>query len=115
MNDQSRSTRPTRTARPRPRRGEGQWALGYREPLNANDDVPRCGIVNADRDFDADGRIDLFLTGLGDSRLLHNQGDKFQDVTEDAGLADAEAIAERLSAALPEGEPAPPLPDVKQP
>jgi sulfite reductase (ferredoxin) len=26
-----------RTARPRPKRGEGQWALGYREPLNANE------------------------------------------------------------------------------
>ncbi|HLN76685.1 MAG TPA: nitrite/sulfite reductase [Nocardioidaceae bacterium] len=29
---------PGRAARPaRPRRGEGQWALGYREPLNANE------------------------------------------------------------------------------
>ena len=26
-----------RTPRPRPKRGEGQWALGYREPLNANE------------------------------------------------------------------------------
>jgi sulfite reductase (ferredoxin) len=26
-----------RAAAPRPRRGEGQWALGYREPLNANE------------------------------------------------------------------------------
>ncbi|HQR28608.1 MAG TPA: nitrite/sulfite reductase, partial [Nocardioides sp.] len=31
-------TGPGRAARPpRPRRGEGQWALGYREPLNANE------------------------------------------------------------------------------
>ncbi len=30
-------TRPPRAARPRPRRGEGQWALGHREPLNANE------------------------------------------------------------------------------
>ncbi len=30
-------TRPPRTAGTRPRRGEGQWALGYREPLNANE------------------------------------------------------------------------------
>ena len=29
--------RPARTARPRPKRGEGQWALGYREPLNPNE------------------------------------------------------------------------------
>jgi sulfite reductase (ferredoxin) len=28
---------PGRNGRPRPRRGEGQWALGYREPLNANE------------------------------------------------------------------------------
>ena len=26
-----------RLRRPRPKRGEGQWALGYREPLNANE------------------------------------------------------------------------------
>ncbi|WP_017596096.1 nitrite/sulfite reductase [Nocardiopsis potens] len=28
----------TTTSRPRPRRGEGQWALGYREPLNKNEE-----------------------------------------------------------------------------
>lgn len=33
MNDQD----PARTPRPRPKRGEGQWALGYHEPLNANE------------------------------------------------------------------------------
>ncbi len=27
----------TAARRPRPKRGEGQWALGYREPLNANE------------------------------------------------------------------------------
>ena len=27
----------TTARRPRPKRGEGQWALGYREPLNANE------------------------------------------------------------------------------
>jgi sulfite reductase (ferredoxin) len=31
-----RAPRP-RTARPKQRRGEGQWALGYREPLNPNE------------------------------------------------------------------------------
>ena len=30
-------TGPGRSGRPRPKRGEGQWALGYREPLNANE------------------------------------------------------------------------------
>jgi len=29
--------RPARAPRPRPKRGEGQWALGYREPLNTNE------------------------------------------------------------------------------
>src|SRR3954465_1986066 len=28
---------PTRTEIPRPKRGEGQWALGYTEPLNKNE------------------------------------------------------------------------------
>ena len=28
---------PARTPRPRPKRGEGQWALGYMEPLNKNE------------------------------------------------------------------------------
>ncbi|HET6563753.1 MAG TPA: nitrite/sulfite reductase [Marmoricola sp.] len=33
--------RPARTPRPRPKRAEGQWALGYREPLNGNEQVKR--------------------------------------------------------------------------
>ena len=37
---------PTPTGRParkttRPRRGEGQWALGYREPLNKNEEIKK--------------------------------------------------------------------------
>jgi len=53
----------TPARRPRPKRGEGQWALGYREPLNANeqskkDDNPlnvRARIENiyAHRGFDS--------------------------------------------------------------
>ncbi len=31
------TTGPGRSGRTRPKRGEGQWALGYREPLNANE------------------------------------------------------------------------------
>ncbi len=30
-------TGPGRSGRPRPKRGEGQWGLGYREPLNQNE------------------------------------------------------------------------------
>lgn len=33
--------RPTRAARPAKRRAEGQWALGYREPLNANEQAKK--------------------------------------------------------------------------
>ena len=31
------ATGPGRSGRPRQKRGEGQWALGYREPLNPNE------------------------------------------------------------------------------
>ena len=32
---------PGRTPRPRPKRGEGQWALGYTEPLNKNEQTKK--------------------------------------------------------------------------
>lgn len=57
------TTTPAAPARPRRKKGEGQWALGYREPLNANeqakkDDNPlnvRARIENiyAHRGFDS--------------------------------------------------------------
>ncbi len=60
---------PTRPAKPAKRRGEGQWALGYREPLNANeqskkDDNPlnvRARIENiyAKQGFDSIDKGDL--------------------------------------------------------
>ncbi len=61
---------PTSTPRrPRPQRGEGQWALGYREPLNPNeqakkDDDPlnvraRIENVYAHRGFDFIDKSDL--------------------------------------------------------
>ncbi len=44
-------------------------------------------------DFDADRRIDLFLTGLVGYRLLHNVADKsFEDVTAKAGLGNPHAL-----------------------
>jgi sulfite reductase (ferredoxin) len=65
----SQAPAPTRSRSPRGRRGEGQWALGYREPLNANeqakkDDDPlnvRARIENiyAQRGFDAIDPADL--------------------------------------------------------
>ena len=58
-----------RTAPPRPKRGEGQWALGYREPLNKNeqskkDDDPlnvrvRIENIYAHRGFDSIDPADL--------------------------------------------------------
>jgi sulfite reductase (ferredoxin) len=62
----------TPTSRPRaarPRRGEGQWALGYREPLNANEQAKkdddalnvraRIETIYAHHGFDAIDGIDL--------------------------------------------------------
>ncbi|MGC0364686.1 sulfite reductase (ferredoxin) [Rhodococcus sp. 27YEA15] len=37
----SATPRPARAARPVKRRAEGQWALGYREPLNANEQAKK--------------------------------------------------------------------------
>jgi sulfite reductase (ferredoxin) len=60
---------PGRSGRPRPRRGEGQWALGYREPLNANEQFKkdddalnvraRIENVYAHRGFDSIDSSDL--------------------------------------------------------
>ena len=65
MSDQTAA----RTPRPRPKRGEGQWALGHREPLNKNeqskkDDNPlnvRARIINiySKRGFDSIDPADL--------------------------------------------------------
>ncbi|MBM4480629.1 nitrite/sulfite reductase [Prescottella equi] len=60
---------PARTARPKKRVSEGQWALGYREPLNANeqikkDDNPlnvrtRIENIYSKRGFDSIDKADL--------------------------------------------------------
>jgi sulfite reductase (ferredoxin) len=36
-----RAQRPAAPRKPRPKRGEGQWALGYREPLNKNEQLKK--------------------------------------------------------------------------
>lgn len=39
-------------------------------------------------DYDNDGNVDLYVTGVGQNQLLHNNGDgTFSDVTEKAGVA----------------------------
>ena len=47
----------------------------------------RAGLGVAAGDFDADRRLDLFLTGVGDNRLYRNLGGRFEDVTKAAGMA----------------------------
>lgn len=38
-------------------------------------------------DYDADGWLDVFVTGVGENRLLRNDGGLFRDVTASAGVA----------------------------
>lgn len=53
-------------------------------------DVTTYGMGVACGDFDNDGRVDVFVTGVGANRLFHNLGNgKFQDVTTNAGVAGA--------------------------
>jgi len=47
------------------------------------------GMGVATGDADGDGRVDLFLTGLGENRLLLNRGGTFEDTTRRAGVAGA--------------------------
>jgi hypothetical protein len=51
-------------------------------------DVPVYGMGVAAADYDNDGREDLLITAVGQSRLFHNAGNgRFTDVTASAGLA----------------------------
>ena len=50
-------------------------------------DVSLYGMGIAVGDYDNDGNVDIFLTGVGDNRLFHNEGSgTFRDVTKPAGL-----------------------------
>jgi hypothetical protein len=50
-------------------------------------DIEMYGMGVAAADYDNDGRIDIYLTGLGGNRLFHNVGGRFVDVTARAGVA----------------------------
>jgi tetratricopeptide (TPR) repeat protein len=52
----------------------------------------RASLGAAAGDFDADRKIDLFLTGLDGNHLLKNDGKRFDDVTEQAGLASSKGL-----------------------
>jgi hypothetical protein len=55
-------------------------------------DVSFYGQGVAVGDYDNDGRVDLFFSALGSNRLFRNLGDRFEDVTDRAGVAgDAQA------------------------
>jgi len=52
-------------------------------------DVELYGIGAAAADFDNDGRVDVYITGLGANRLFRNLGGgRFADVTTSAGVGD---------------------------
>ncbi|HUG53631.1 MAG TPA: CRTAC1 family protein [Vicinamibacteria bacterium] len=51
-------------------------------------DVSMYGLGAAAADYDNDGRVDVYLTGLGGNRLFRNEGGgRFKDVTARAGVA----------------------------
>ena len=51
-------------------------------------DVPMYGMGVACGDYDGDGRVDLFITGVGENRLYRNRGGgRFMDVTAGSGIA----------------------------
>ncbi len=49
-------------------------------------DVSLFGMGAACGDYDNDGRVDLFISCLGKDRLYHNEGGKFLEVTDLAGV-----------------------------
>jgi FG-GAP-like repeat/ASPIC and UnbV/Tetratricopeptide repeat len=54
----------------------------------------RASLGVAAGDFDADGLIDLFLTGVGDNRLYKNQGESgFKDITKALGSTETGAVS----------------------
>jgi hypothetical protein len=65
---------------------------GHFEDVSAGSglDASLYGMGVAVGDYDGDGWTDVFLTAVGENRLLRNLGGRFVDVTESAGVAGAE-------------------------
>lgn len=53
-------------------------------------DVSLYGMGCAIGDYDNDGDLDVYLSAVGPNRLLRNDGGKFVDVTDEAGVAGPE-------------------------
>ena len=71
-------------------RGEGSFRDATGD-FGLGDDRASLGVAAGD--FDADGRIDLFLTGVGSNRLYRNLGTRFEDVTSRSGIAGPPAVS----------------------
>ena len=54
--------------------------------VEAGLDISIFGMGAACGDYDDDGKVDLFISCLGKDRLFHNEGGKFVDVTDRAGV-----------------------------
>jgi hypothetical protein len=69
--------------------GKGHYA---NVTANSGLDKPIYGMGIATGDFDNDGLVDVFISGVGENRLYKNLGNgKFRDATQEAGLqGDAE-------------------------
>jgi hypothetical protein len=67
--------------------GGGRFTEVTRE---AGLDVSLYGMGIAAGDYDNDGRVDVFLSGVGRSVLLRNVGGRFVDVTAQAGVGGAD-------------------------
>ena len=58
--------------------------------VEAGLDVDLYGMGVAVGDYDNDGWIDVFVTAVGRNRLFRNDGGRFRDVTDDAGVGGLE-------------------------
>ena len=65
--------------------GDGSFSDATADLGLADTDFYGMGLAAAD--YDGDGRTDLFVTSVGENRLLRNTGSGFVDVTDAAGVA----------------------------
>jgi enediyne biosynthesis protein E4 len=70
-------------------RNEGNWVF-TEVTAEAGLDISLVGMGAAVGDYDNDHDVDLFITAVGSNRLLRNDGGRFVDVTEQAGVAGAD-------------------------